>query len=559
MRWRLSIPDQLYALVPQRLRGHGLRTRIGRRLSPLTLRIMAVNVLALAILVGAILYLSRYQDRLIDVELAALTNEANIFASAVAEGASMQNEDDTDRLVPFLARQMVRRLDEVTNARTRLYNEDGRLLADNWIVGSEASEQVVRMPLTDPNSMDIIGWLGRASSRFLKYVTPGERHWPDYIQEDDKGPPRRTEIRMALDGMPAAQVYLTPRDHRLLFSVAVPVQRYKQVLGAMNLTRSGENVERAIATVRLDIMKLFVLSLAITVLLSLYLAQAIASPIKKLAQAAERVKSGSGQNRARRQEIPDFTKRHDEIGELSGALRSMTDSLWQRMDAIESFAADVAHELKNPLASLRSAIETFSKVKDPAQQEKLLSIIQYDTVRLDRLITDISSASRLDAELSRAQMEPVDIGQMLAALNDIYGHQDGASGRVQVEQVKGPLMVAGVETRLMQVLQNLIDNALSFTPAGGTVRIAAVRKDRIVKVTVEDDGPGIPDSKLNAIFDRFYTERPAGESFGQHSGLGLSISRQIAEAHNGRLNARNRRVGEDVQGATFILELPASQ
>lgn len=553
------------------LQNRRLTRKLAGRLSPLTLRIMAVNVLALAILVGAILYLSRYQDRLIEVEMQALMNEANIFASAVAEGATAQNEKEVDKLVPYLARQMVRRLDEVTNARTRLYGDDGRLLADNWIIGTEASEQVIRMKLPEPSSFDVVNMIGRAGGRMLQYLTPGDRHWPDYVPEDEKGPPRRMEIQVALDGNPASQIYQTP-DHRMIFSVAVPVQRYKQVLGAMNLTRSGDNVERAIASVRMDILKIFVLSLAITVLLSLYLARAIAQPIRRLAIAAENVRmgqSGSISGQARRQEIPDFSKRYDEIGELSAALRSMTSALWQRMDAIESFAADVAHELKNPLASLRSAIETLGRIKDPAQQEKLLGIIQYDVIRLDRLITDISSASRLDAELSRVDMAPLDIAQLLEGLNDLYVYQDHAAGRVVLQDIKKPLMVRGVEGRLVQVIQNLIDNALSFSPEKadsdesdfGKVRLHAERRDKIIRITVEDDGPGIPESKLKAIFDRFYTERPFGETFGQHSGLGLSISRQIIEAHGGRIFAKNRTDKADpdkVLGAIFVVELPAA-
>lgn len=201
------------------------------------------------------------------------------------------------------------------------------------------------------------------------------------------------------------------------------------------------------------------------------------------------------------------------------------------------------------------------KVKDPERQEKLLGIIQYDVIRLDRLITDISSASRLDAELSRVEMEPVDIAKMLAALVDIYTHQDHAAGRVELAEAGGPLMVEGVEGRLMQVLQNLVDNAISFSPADAKVRLTARKHDKMVQIAIEDAGPGIPETKLKAIFDRFYTERPAGESFGQHSGLGLSISKQIIDAHNGRIYAKNRIDADDpdkIIGAVFVVELPAA-
>lgn len=551
---------------------HSFGVRIGkklrRRFSPLTLRIMAVNVLALAILGGAVLYLSRYQDRLIEVELEALMSEARIFSGALAEGATMQGDNELDRLVPPLARQMVRRLDEVTEARTRLYDYNGKLLADSWVIGSVAGERVWRERLPEPSAGNIMTWAVQEGARALKYLTPNGHHWPPYnpATDNDRNTLIRTnlrdELQSALDGAPGMQVYETPGGH-MLFSVAVPIARYKQVLGVMNLTRSGQKVEQAIATVRLDILKIFTLSLAITILLSLYLARAISRPIQRLADAADQVRtSGDG----RRREIPDFTGRRDEIGELSGSLRAMTDALWQRMDAIESFAADVAHELKNPLASLRSAIETLDRVKDPAQQEKLRGIIHYDVIRLDRLITDISGASRLDAELSRVEMQPIAVARLLTTLVDLYAYQEHAAGRVVLGEMKGKLLTVGVEGRLVQVLQNVIDNAITFSPpldaetGRGTVRVEAERIDnKLVRITVNDDGPGIPEGKLAAIFDRFYSERPADETFGQHSGLGLSIAKQIIDAHNGRIYARNRLDAEGrVEGATFTVDLPAA-
>lgn len=549
--------------------------RVRRRLSPLTLRIMAVNLLSLAILVGTILYLGRYQDRIIEVEADALLSQARIFAGAIAEGATVGgDEEGQDKLLPPLARQMVRRLDEVTDARTRLYDNNGKLLADSWVIGRIARGRVGAQTLPDLHGSHLVQYVIGMGVRFIQSITPGKRVWPLYSEQGpqaaDGKSPRRTELQAALDGDEAAEVYMGPDGH-LLFSVALPVQRYKQALGALNLTRSGVQVEQAIRTVRTDILTVFIGALAVTLLLSFYLARAIVVPIRSLADAADAVRSGQngrgGGKAMRRREIPDLSDRQDEIGELSGALRAMTDALWQRMDAIESFAADVAHELKNPLASLRSAIETLAKIKDPAAQEKLRGIIEYDVIRLDRLITDISGASRLDAELSRIALERVDIAQLLTTLVDIYSHQESAAGRVQLAPVTGPLYVAGLETRLVQVLQNVIGNALTFSPplaadghgdSYGTVRIAAVKTGTQVRITVDDDGPGIPDAKLEAIFDRFYTERPAGEGFGQHSGLGLSISQQIVEAHRGRIAASNRLDAQGaIAGARFTIELPA--
>jgi two-component system sensor histidine kinase ChvG len=291
------------------------------------------------------------------------------------------------------------------------------------------------------------------------------------------------------------------------------------------------------------------------VLLSLYLAGTIARPVRRLAEAAERARG-----RGARIEIPDLTKRGDEIGDLSRSLREMTNALWQRMSAIESFASDVAHEIKNPLSSLRSAVETAVRVDDPVKQQRLLAIILADVERLSRLITDISDASRLDAELSRDVMSPTDIGAMLGTLVEIHEttRADGAAHVVlNLAERRRGYIVRGIESRLSQVFLNVVSNAVSFSPPNGEIRVRVREDGRGVLVTVEDDGPGIPPDKLTAIFDRFYTERPAGETFGTHSGLGLSISKQIVEAHRGRIWVENRRnESGDVCGARFLIRLP---
>ncbi|MEO0035922.1 MAG: hypothetical protein RLZZ501_1945, partial [Pseudomonadota bacterium] len=294
----------------------------------------------------------------------------------------------------------------------------------------------------------------------------------------------------------------------------------------------------------------FLLSLALTVGLSLYLAGTIARPVRRLALAAERVRHGQG----RAALIPDLSRRGDEIGELSVALKEMTEALWRRMDAIEAFAADVAHEIKNPLTSLRSAVETAARIEDPDRRRRLMAIIQDDVGRLDRLISDISDASRIDAEMSRAEAGAVAVAAMLDTLFEVYRVTRAESGPTFTldRPANDPLTVWGIESRLVQVLRNLITNAMSFSPPGGVIRLVACRGGGWVRVTIEDQGPGIPPNKLDAIFDRFYSERPEGEKFGTHSGLGLSISRQIVEAHGGRIRAENRAEG----GARFIVELP---
>jgi two-component system, OmpR family, sensor histidine kinase ChvG len=308
--------------------------------------------------------------------------------------------------------------------------------------------------------------------------------------------------------------------------------------------------------VRLELLRIFGVALLVTVLLSVYLAGTIARPIRRLAAAAERARG-----RRARVEIPDFTGRGDEIGDLSGSLREMTDAVWQRMSAIEHFAADVAHEIKNPLSSLRSAVETAARIEDPTNQKRLMAIILDDVERLDRLITDISDASRLDAELSRIELAPVDIAAMLGALVEMYEATRADPEpqlALELPERARELIVPAIESRLSQVFRNVIANAASFSPPSGEILLRARHDGRAVLVIVEDQGPGIPDDKLTAIFDRFYSERPAGEKFGTHSGLGLSISKQIVEAHRGLIWAENRKDGDGgVIGARFCIRLPA--
>jgi len=335
-------------------------------------------------------------------------------------------------------------------------------------------------------------------------------------------------------------------------SVALPVQRYYKVFGALSLSKDGTEIEAALRNVRSTILMVFAGALVVTVALSVYLAGAIARPLNKLALAAERVRRNVALDGVN---IPDMTGRGDEIGDLSGMLREMTDALRLRMVGIERFAADVAHEIKNPLTSLRSAVETAARVKNPEQQQQLMAIIKEDVDRLDRLISDISDASRLDAELSRDETEPVDIASMLSMLSNLHG---SSGPEVSLQTIgTGPFTVMGSEGRLVQVFRNLITNAQSFSPEGGSIRLTVRRNDDQVEALVEDDGPGIPDGKLGAIFDRFYSERPSDEKFGTHSGLGLSISKQIIEGHGGEIHAENRTNGQQgISGARFTVTLP---
>jgi two-component system sensor histidine kinase ChvG len=314
-------------------------------------------------------------------------------------------------------------------------------------------------------------------------------------------------------------------------------------------------VDDSLFAVRMSILALFTLALGLTVMLSWYLSLTIARPLLRLAGAAEQMREGQG----RAGTVPaSLLDRGDEIGALANALAESATALWGRMDAIERFAADVAHEIKNPLTSIRSAIETLRRIQDPAKQPRLLAIIAEDVGRLDRLISDISDSSRIDAELSRVATVPVDVAPILATLAEINeATRDDDEPRLELAPREGRVVVQGVEDRVVQVLRNLIGNAQSFSPPNGRIRLAAREAGNMVEISVEDEGPGIPDAKLEHIFDRFYSERPQGERFGQHSGLGLSISRQIVAALKGRISAENRRDASGrVRGARFLVRLP---
>ncbi|HUN47391.1 MAG TPA: stimulus-sensing domain-containing protein [Stellaceae bacterium] len=531
-----------------------------RRLSPLTRRILAVNVLALGLLGLGLLYLGEYRNSLIDTELEALKTQGEISAAALSEGAVFEVPNEPELLIPDLGRQMIRRLVEPTRGRARLFDSNGTLVADTrWLNGPGGPVQIEALP--PPQSGDGLGRLVDRIAAKLRSWLPASTDYPPDVEYVAPTAQDFPEVEAALEGEPTHAIRRDRVNGELVLSVAVPVQRYRQVLGAVMFSTTSRGIEQAVRLVRLEILKIFLMALTVTVLLSLYLAGTIARPIRRLAIAAERVRRGHGRQMA----IPDFTQRGDEIGELSRALREMTDALWRRMDAIEHFAADVAHEIKNPLTSLKSAVETAVRVSDPAKQRRLLDVIVEDVGRLDRLISDISDASRLDAELSRIEVEPVSLVDMLHALVDVYEatEKEGAPRPVLVLPpgvARAKLVVPGIESRLGQVFRNLIMNAISFSPPGGTIQITAEPAGEYVNVIVDDDGPGIPEGKLQAIFDRFYTERPAGEKFGTHSGLGLSISKQIVDAHRGTIRAENRRDSQGkVIGARFTVCLPAAE
>lgn len=539
--------------------------------SSLTRRIVVLNMAGLLVLVVGILYLNQWRAGLIDARVQSLRVQGEIIAAAIAASATVDSDIisiNPDRLLdvqggnvsplsyfdptlqfpinPEQVAPLLRNLITPTRTRARIYDLGGLLIldSDNIYARGEVLRQTIdtsqpRFFLTDWFNA-VISW------------APGD-NYPTYQEYQADEGTRYPEVASALSGAPADFVRVDSKG-QLVVSVAVPVQRLRAIVGAILLSTAPGDIDSIVAQERWSLFRIALIAAGVQIVLSLLLAGTIAGPMRRLSAAAERVQT-AGDARA---EIPDLTDRPDEIGHLSGALRRMTDALYNRIEAIERFAADVAHELKNPLTSLRSAVETLPLAKKAEDKERLNEIIQHDIRRLDRLITDISSASRLDAELARESAELVDVEKLAEAMVSIQ--KDVALGRdVSVVMGKrngrGPTMINGHESRLAQVFANLIDNAVSFSPEGGTVSVAISTEGEAIIVTVTDEGPGISVDS-SKIFQRFYTDRPENEGFGNHSGLGLSISKQIVDAHKGTIRADNRT---DRSGAVFTIVLPRAR
>ena len=531
-----------------------------RWVSPLLRRILLVNAVPLALLVAALLYLDQYQNGLLETEVGTLREQARIYAGALGESAVRDPDAENPTLVPDIARPLLRRLTEPTpNAQAKIYAPDGALIADSR-VREGAGGAIVTEPLPPAAERSALTGVVATLYDWLLSLLPSHRELPvalDAGRGPDWQPDVKEELRMNSSNQSREMPPYIRRtdDNRLLITVAEPVQRNRHTVGIITLVREAREVDNSLFEVRTSILGLFVLALGLTVIMSWYLSLTIARPILRLATAARAMREGHGRTGS----VPaNLLARHDEVGTLAVTLSESARALWTRMDAIERFAADVAHEIKNPLSSIRSAIETLRRIEDPNQQRRLLAIIAEDVMRLDRLISDISDASRIDAELSRTATEPVDIAPILATLAEIHDATRKEDDPIlAVDAPAQGLVVKGVEDRVVQVLRNLIGNAQSFSPARGTIALSAHETSAMIEISIEDEGPGIPDAKLEHIFDRFYSERPKGERFGQHSGLGLSISRQIVEALKGRISADNRRdENGKVLGARFVVLLP---
>lgn len=561
-------------------------------------RIVFLNVFGLLLLVSGILYLNQFREGLIDAKVSSLEVQGEIIAAAISASTSESQEriqvdpqillestsapgnlqrqaddlfDLEFQIDPTLVAPIVAQVIEPTGTRARIYGKDGELILDSNQFFKEGGFN----NRDNSEEEQAVGFLTGISQRFKSWYRQYEL--PVYEDIGSNNGKAYAEVVSALGGARTPVVRVNNKGE-LLVSIGVPIRQSAQVNGVLLLSTQGGEIDSIISKERMAIGRVSLFALVITGLLSLILAGTIAGPMRRLSNAAIRVRKSI----KAREEIPDFTGRSDEIGDLSGALREMTNALYARIEAIENFAADVSHELKNPLTSLRSAAETLPLAKSDESRHQLVDVILHDVKRLDRLISDISDASRLDAELVREDSEPIDIIQLVNNVGEIVnGMNIGSETNINVvilpvSHSPKRLTVNGHESRLGQVLNNLLDNARSFSPDNSDITVGVDRIGDEVEIVVEDSGPGIPEENLEKVFQRFYTDRPGVDSFGKNSGLGLNISRQIILAHGGRIWAENRHndlgdqpelnpdepaAGEGAKGssrgARFVIRLPA--
>ena len=537
--------------------GHTPRERPKRRFSALTQRILFFNAIALLILLGGVLWVQSNRTGLIEERIAGIRDQALIIAGALAEYSANPEQRSIEAAQ---AEPLLRQLIAPTDLRARVYTTTGRLQIDtrNLLSRNVVSTTILPPPQSqNPVAATFSRIMSAAEHLYdgLLGIRPISNVEP-YFEAGQNGRVY-SEVNQALNGETGSSVRVNEQDE-LVLSVAVPIKRFQTIYGVLMLTTESGDIDGILKAERTALFEVFFVAFAALLFSSLYLAGFIAAPIMKLAAAAERIRRG----RAGREAIPTLEDRNDEIGELAESLSAMTRALYDRIDAIESFAADVAHELKNPITSLKSAVEMLERTKDADKRERLVQVVRNDLKRIDRLITDISDASRLDAELSRGQSAPVDIAKLLDIIVDIYSGMDLPRG-VKINfsaDSANRAIVQGLSERLGQVFRNLIDNAISFSPDGGVVRVSAQISGGRVLAEVEDEGPGIPEPDIERIFERFYTERPADQGFGKNSGLGLAIARQIVASHGGRIWAENKRSSEGRRiGARFIVELPLAR
>jgi two-component system, OmpR family, sensor histidine kinase ChvG len=506
-----------------------LRLRWSGRLT-LTARILVVNIAALLLLAGGLFYLDSFRARLVTERETSALNQAVTIRDSFAL-TDWQNQA-----------ALIRQIAVHHKSRIRVYGPDGAKLYDSFNLAQQTYElrDLASQPWQKTAALKIDGlvdFLVRAPS-IKTFVEP----------RVDRASAWR-EIGKARNGKTASQVYYTTDFTHLISAAATTANNNLAIL----VTANPRDIRSMVRAERFSIAMFFLLVLGISIILSLFLARTIVHPIQRLAKAAVKVRLG----RAPEVIVPRLPTRRDEIGMLARALSDMSIALRQRIDATESFAADVAHEIKNPIASLRSALDGLERIDDPALRQQLMNVAKDDVQRMDRLISDISDASRIDAQLAKAKFDPIDLGDMIEQMLSAREsrNQDGDVNIAFARPRKGIAIIEGEDVRLERVLNNLLDNAVSFSPPGGVVEILATRCHDDVLICIIDQGPGIAEHERELIFRRFYSERPQGEDFGKHSGLGLAIARTIIEGHHGAIAAQARQDGQN--GANFVIRLPA--
>lgn len=544
-------------------------------------RILVTNLIGLVIVIGGIHYMGQYHAWLIDAKRESLKIQGEIIAAAIAANATVERDSSVvldaaklpDRNVtPFFndfaslelsirperVTPVLRRLIQPTQNRARIYGRDGTLIVDTARLLSRGQitrgDPVLKNANDTPKTKNF--W-----TRLKAWLI--DKELPVYKEIGAAKGTAYKEVRAAMQGQSTAMLLLNERGEQMV-SLAVPIQRMKAVQGVLLLSTRPGDIDRILSEERSVIWTLAAVAALATFVTSLLLSRTVVDPMRRLSAAAEHV----SRNITARHELPEYSERSDEVGQMAGAFGNMTSALYRRIEASENFAADVAHELKNPLTAARSTAEALAYAKTDEQRSELVTQIQGELQRLNRLITDVSATSRLDAELARQEMDPVNLTEVLDNVVKIFREILQANTRsvsLDIEPTKidkeKAFVVYGNDSRLGQVLTNLIDNAISFSPEAGVVQVRARHIGRIVEVTVEDQGPGIPQDRLEIIFDRFYTDRPETESLrGKNSGLGLSISREIIRSHGGEIFAENLPASDagKAAGSRFTVRLPAN-